>query len=254
MIAAAGTDIVVSEQWSAVSTLSSEPHRWKSTDSPDPMTANPTEQVRADYDRIAGEYARRMFHELDAKPKDRELLLRFASNIGNSGEVCDMGCGPGHVARFLRDNGVRSVYGLDLSPAMLDHARRLNPDIEFREGNLLSLPLADGSLAGISAFYAIVYIPEASLPAVFGEMFRVLQPGGLVLLAFHIGGEVLRPEELFGQQIATEFYHFERAPIETLLASGGFHIEEVVERGPYAPEVEYQSRRAYILARKPRVP
>lgn len=212
---------------------------------------NRVEQVREDYDRIAGEYARRMFHELDGKPKDREWLLRFASLAGDGGVICDMGCGPGHVARFLRDNGVERVSGLDLSPAMVEQARRLNPDIEFAEGNLLSLALGDGALAGIAAFYAIVNIPEASLPIVFGEMWRVLRPGGLLLLAFHVGGEVLRPEELFGAKIATEFYHFDRARIERLLEDAGFRLEDVVERGPYAPEIEYQSRRAYIFARKP---
>src|SRR5579871_5632639 len=181
------------------------------------MTVNPVEQVREDYDRIAGEYARRMFHELEGKPKDRELLLRFAALAGEGGAVCDMGCGPGHIARFLRDSGVQRVSGLDLSPAMVEQARHLNPDIEFAEGNLLSLPLADGGLAGIAAFYAIVNIPEASLPVVFGEMLRVLRPSGILLLTFHVGGEVLRPEELFGAKIATEFYHFDRTRIETLL-------------------------------------
>jgi ubiquinone/menaquinone biosynthesis C-methylase UbiE len=130
------------------------------------------------------------------------------------------------------------------------HARRLNPDLEFREGNLLSLPLPNDGLAGIAAFYAIVNIPAESLPVAFREMRRVLQPGGPLLLAFHIGGDVLRPEELFGAKVAMEFYHFERAMIERLLEEAGFHIDDVVERGPYAPEVEYQSRRAYIFARK----
>lgn len=214
------------------------------------MSTNPVEQVREDYDRIAAEYARRLFKELDGKPKDRELLRRFASLVGDHADVCDMGCGPGHVARFLHDAGVR-VSGLDLSPAMLAEARRLNPDIEFRKGNLLSLPLPDGALAGITAFYAIVNIPEESLPLVFREMLRVLQPGGHLLLSFHIGGEVIRPEELWGTKVAMEFYHFERALVESLLEEAGFRIEDAIERGPYAPEVEYQSRRAYIFARKP---
>ncbi len=214
------------------------------------MPSNQIQQVREDYDRIADEYARRMFGELDRKPKDRELLQRFASRVEEHGAVCDLGCGPGHVARFLHDAGVR-VFGLDLSPQMLANAQRLNPDLEFREGNLLSLPLADNALAGIAAFYAIVNIPQESLPAAFREMMRVLQPDGLLLLAFHIGGDVLRPEELFGAKVGMEFYHFDRAMIERLLEEARFRMEEIVERGPYAPEVEYQSQRAYIFARKP---
>src|SRR5436309_14505290 len=99
------------------------------------MANNPVEQVRSDFDRIAAEYARRLFHELENKPKDRELLLRFAAAVGNRGKVCDMGCGPGQVARFLRDAGVQ-VFGVDLSPEMLAQARRLNPDLEFCEGNI----------------------------------------------------------------------------------------------------------------------
>jgi ubiquinone/menaquinone biosynthesis C-methylase UbiE len=159
------------------------------------MATNLVEQVRSDYDRIAAEYARRLYGELTGKPKDRELLLRFAAEVRPGGEVCDLGCGPGHVTRFLADAGVH-VFGLDLSPEMLVHARRLNPDLEFREGNVLSLSLPDDSLAGIAAFYAIVNLPVESLPVAFREVQRVLQPDGLLLLAFHMGGDVIRPEEM----------------------------------------------------------
>src|SRR6185437_1110527 len=95
------------------------------------------------------------------------------------------------------------------SPQMLAQARALNSDISFREGNMLALELESASLAGITAFYAIVNIPAASLPAVFAEMFRVLQQVGLLLLAFHIGDEVLRPEELWGNRIGIDFYQLQ---------------------------------------------
>ena len=78
-----------------------------------------TNTVRADYDRIAADYAEHIYNELENKPFDCELLLRFAAEVHGRGEACDMGCGPGHVARFLHDAGVH-VSGLDLSPQMIE--------------------------------------------------------------------------------------------------------------------------------------
>jgi len=207
-----------------------------------------TDSIRESYDRLAEEYARRIFDELQHKPLDRELLDRFARQTRGHGDVCDMGCGPGHVARYLRDAGA-SVFGLDLSPGMLEQARKLNPDILFREGNMMLLDIQDGTLAGIAAFYAIVNIPRQSLPLIFQEMHRVLRPDGLLLLAFHAGDEVHYEDELWGQKISMDFLFFRPSDIRLDLEAAGLTIEEVVEREPY-PEVEYQSRRAYIFARK----
>ena len=115
----------------------------------------------------------------------------------------------------------------------------------------MALDLPDRMLAGITAFYAIVNIPKGSLPLVFGEMHRVLNAGGLLLLAFHTGNEVLHEEELWGRTISMDFFLFGPSEIRQYLESARFVVEEIVEREPYAPEVEYQSRRAYIFARKP---
>jgi ubiquinone/menaquinone biosynthesis C-methylase UbiE len=214
------------------------------------MIDDTTRSIRESYDRLADEYARQIYNELQSKPLDREFLNRFAAEVSGRGEACDMGCGPGQVACYLRDRGA-SVFGLDLSPQMVEQARQLNPDISFREGNMLALDLPDASLAGIAAFYAIVNIPRESQPQVFREMARVLQPGGLLLLAFHMGDEVLHENELWGRPIAMDFFLLQPAAIQTDLEAAGFVIEEIIEREPYAPDVEYQSRRAYIFARKP---
>jgi SAM-dependent methyltransferase len=211
---------------------------------------NLTQSIRDSYDRLADAYARRYFNELESKPLDRESLNRFASKVRRGGEVCDMGCGPGQIAGYLSRAGTR-VFGLDLSPRMLEQARQLNPDISFRQGNMLALDIPDGTLAGIVAFYAIVNIPQESVLIAFREMERVLEPGGVFLLSFHIGDKILQPDELLGQPIVMDFFFFQPSTIRQYLEAAGFEIEQIIEREPYAPEVEYQSRRAYIFARKP---
>ena len=63
----------------------------------------------------------------------------------------------------------------------------LHPDIEFRRGNLLALEFEDASIAGVVAFYAIVHFTKEQVEMCFREVFRVLQPGGVLLLTYHIG-------------------------------------------------------------------
>ena len=209
-----------------------------------------TSEVQSGYDRVADEYARQIYDELQHKPLDRELLDRFAKLVNGTGKVCDLGCGPGQVARYLHDRRV-AVCGMDLSSAMVEKARQLNPGIEFLQGNMLALPVADESWAGIAAFYAIVNFPPGDLLPVFREMRRALKPGGWLLASFHIGDEIEHVEDLWGCAVCLDFYFFRAEHVTANLRAAGFEVEEVIERGPYAPEVEYQSRRAYIFARKP---
>jgi SAM-dependent methyltransferase len=133
---------------------------------------------------------------------------------------------------------------------MVERARQLNPGIEFRQGDMMALDVADGTWAGIAAFYSIIHIPRAEVTGVLRDMRRVLRPGGLLLLAFHVGDEVIHLEEWWGHRVSIDAFFFRAAEIEGCLSSAGFLIVETNERAPY-PEVEYQSRRAYVLARKP---
>jgi ubiquinone/menaquinone biosynthesis C-methylase UbiE len=214
------------------------------------MSDEKSKLIQQSYDNVADEYTRRISNELEGKPFDRELLRRFANEVRGRGAVCDLGCGPGHVARYLQSLGV-NVVGLDISPGMLEQARQLSPEILFVSGDMLALDWPDCRLAGIVAFYAIVNTPTDSLPTVFREMFRVLQAGGLLLLAFHVGDEAAHHDQLWGRPISLDFFYFQPVEIRRMLEAAGFTVDEVLERGPYAPEVEHQSRRAYIFARKP---
>lgn len=207
--------------------------------------------VQAGYDRIADEYARRMFDELQHKPLDCRLLDRFAESVRHGGVACDLGCGPGHVGRYLHGRGIH-VCGMDLSSGMVQCARRLNPGIEFSQGDMRALPVKDNEWAGIAAFYAIVNLSPGDLVQALREMMRVLVPGGRLLLSFHIGEDTSQVEELWDSGAELEFRFFRTSTVAAAIRGGGFEIEDVIEREPYAPDVEYQSRRAYIFAQKPR--
>jgi SAM-dependent methyltransferase len=213
------------------------------------MDDPPRRHCRSSYDAVADEYVRRIFDELKHKPLDRQLLDRFAAGVRNVGPACDLGCGPGHVARYVHEQGVQ-VCGIDLSPVMIEQARRLTPAVEFDQGDILALDVADGAWAGIAAFYSLIHIPNSDLPQALGELRRVLRPGGLLLAAFHIGDGTLHLDEWWGQTVSVDFHFFRPAEMESRLREAGFVIEETIERDPY-PEVEHQSRRCYIFARRP---
>jgi SAM-dependent methyltransferase len=206
--------------------------------------------IQACYDTVAREYAERFSGELAHKPLDRELLARFASEVRGHGDVYDLGCGPGQTTAFLHDCGV-SVRGLDISAELLREARQRHPGIKFEPGDMLALPLADASLAGVIAFYAIVHLSPAGLRRALAEMHRVLQPGGRLLLAFHVGEGSIHVDEFLGRAVSLDFVLFTPPVVTGELVRAGFVAIEVIERDPY-PEVEYPSRRAYLFARKPR--
>lgn len=221
------------------------------SEAPDPIAdpvADPAPETRASYDRVAAEYTRRIADELAGKPLDREWLARLADAARPLGPVADLGCGPGHVTRFLADQGVAAV-GLDLSPGMIAEARRLNPDLEFLEGDMRALPWPDATLGGLAALYSILHLRRPQLPAAFREMCRVLKPGGAALIAFHIGSEDIHLDEWWDMPVRLDFRFFSVAEIEPLLRGAGFEIAESCEREPYEG-VEHPSRRAYLMARR----
>jgi ubiquinone/menaquinone biosynthesis C-methylase UbiE len=212
------------------------------------MDQEKSNKLRASYDRVAQEYSRRLFDELNHKPLDCLLLNRFAGSVKGLGPVCDLGCGPGHVARYLRERHV-SVFGIDISSGMVEQARKLNPDIEFQQGNMLRLDIEGEAWGAIVAFYSIINIARDEAATALTEMNRVLRPGGLLLLAFHVGEETIHMDEWWGEKVSVEFNFYRVEEMEGRLKEAGFVVEEVIERGPYEG-VEYASNRAYIFARK----
>jgi SAM-dependent methyltransferase len=205
-------------------------------------------ETEASYDSIARRYAEEYFHELERKPFDRRLLDEFSRLVRPGGSVCDLGCGPGQVARYLRGRGL-SVRGLDLSGTMVECARSLSPDIPFEQGDMTALGLPDDSQAGLVSFYAAIHLGRDGVARALREMRRVLEPGGVLLLAFHGGEGEIHRDEWYGERVSINVILFGRDEMASHLAAAGLEVEQMLERGPY--KFEYPTRRVYALARRP---
>jgi len=210
---------------------------------------NIIQQTQTSYDQVASEYAEKFKDEMDDKPFDRDCLDRLARDVGGLGPICDMGCGPGQIARYLHRKGV-STLGVDLSPKMVAEAQRLNPQIHFHQGDMLALPDADESWGGIAAFYCIIHIPRLQIVEALQEMKRVLKPGGVLLVTFHIGREIKHLDEWWQKSVNLDFAFYLPEEMETWLNKAGYDLEETLVREPN-PDVEVATRRAYVFSRKP---
>ncbi len=201
--------------------------------------------VRAGYDAVASEYDARISGELAGKPLDRALLDAFTEEVGSGPPVCDAGCGPGNVARYLKDRGV-NVHGLDLSPAMVAIAARSHPDIGFRTGDLATLDGEPADLAGIVAFYSLIHLPRERVAGAIRNMKGHLRWGGLLLAGFQVGTEVVHLDTWWDRPVSLDFTFFRTAEMQGYLAEAGYSVQWTVTRDPY-PGVEHPSARAYVL-------
>lgn len=204
--------------------------------------------TRAAYDTVAVDYAKLLSSELAAKPLDRALLATFAELVQTigAGQVADLGCGPGRVTAHLHSLGL-SAHGIDLSPAMIEVARRTHPGLRFEEGSMTDLDLADGVLGGIVAWYSIIHTPPERLPPIFTELHRVLSPGGQLLLAFQAGDERVHLEHVYGHVVSLDAYRLPPDRVADLLSQAGLAVHTQVLREPDGPE---RNQQAYLLARK----
>ncbi len=100
-------------------------------------------------------------------------------------DVVDIGCGPGDLARVLARR-VGRVTGVDPSPQMIDYANARSHDLancRFELGTAQALPLPDASVDLVTSTFAMHHIPAAHRGDAVAQMFRVLRPGGRLLLA-----------------------------------------------------------------------
>jgi SAM-dependent methyltransferase len=202
------------------------------------------DELSSSYDAVAEAYAERFYDELSSKPFDRDLLDAFAAAEPGA-TALDVGCGPGHIGRYLSGRGM-DIVGVDLSPAMIEIARRLNPAMGFDVADMRSLPLGDGAAGAIVAFYSLIHIPRDEVPSVLREFRRVLMPSGRLLLAVHGGSGNTESDEFLGIKAHFEATLFDKEELIALVEGAGFELTSATVRAPY--EFESQTPRLYVAA------
>ena len=205
-------------------------------------------QTRTAYDLVAADYADLLRDDLAGSPYDRAMLGVFAEQIadGGGGLVADLGCGPGRIAGYLAGLGM-DVTGIDLSPGMVDVARREHPGLRFEVASMAALPFADAELAGALAWYSIIHTPEERQGELFAEFARVVRPGGLLLLAFQVGDDAVHLTHAYGHDIDLHTRRQNPERVREHLIDAGFSATAELLRQPVAPE---KSPQGYVLARR----
>ncbi len=199
------------------------------------------DRTAAAYDTVAETYSDRFVGELDAKPRDRELLDGFAAHC--SGLVVDIGCGPGQIGSYVRARGL-PVIGVDISRQMVVQASgRLTGAVV---ADMRSLPFSDCSAGGVVAFYSLIHLPRAHLAVALGEFRRILGPGGRMLLSVHEGEGEVEVNDFLGHEVTLSASFFRLEELEEAATAAGFATVTAERRQPY--ENEGSTVRLYIEA------
>ena len=131
------------------------------------------------YDELAETY----LDERSPGETERRALASFIETLPPDARVLDAGCGAGvPVLRALTGRGRRAI-GMDFSSTQLAMAASNAPDARLLRGDMVKLPLKDGSIDAVVAFHSLIHLPANEHAAALQEIARVLRPGGQLLVS-----------------------------------------------------------------------
>ncbi|MEM1236039.1 MAG: class I SAM-dependent methyltransferase [Pseudomonadota bacterium] len=117
------------------------------------------------------------------KSEPAESLVAFADALPEGGRVLDLGCGPGHAAKYLASRGFET-HAWDASPEMIAAAEA--PGVTTRKANFDALTETEG-FDGIFASFSLLHAPRADFPRHMVAIARALKPGGILHLGMKTG-------------------------------------------------------------------
>lgn len=204
-------------------------------------------ETRQSFNLVAEKYYESFRDEMKQKEYDRVLLDRFACYFDPESVLCDVGCGPGHITRYLFDKGL-NVFGIDVSERCIEIALRENLGMSFQTMDMAELDIADESIDGIMSFYSIIHTPKKFMNVLFTEFNRVLNMNGKILVVVKKGDTEGYVDELEGFKTRLYFTHFKEEEMENYLKTNGFKVIFLETRQPYDFEIPVE--RIYAIGEK----
>ncbi len=169
------------------------------------------------YDQKAPEWANghsRLAYRIEEFRKFRKLLP--------NGKIIDLGCGTGHYSKPFVESGYNYV-GIDISDGMLAEARKMLPDGDFKQMDLLSLDFDDNSFDGIWSLAAYLHLPKNQINHAISEANRILKPGGIGFITIKKGSV----EKYIGQGNNKRYWSFYGIrQFEKILKNNNFEVIE----------------------------
>lgn len=135
------------------------------------------DEQAARYDEVTGRYT----EGYNPHENYNQVLEFVAEMFARDAKVLDIGIGTGNLAQQLLKQGC-DVLGIDQSREMLRIAREKLPQVSLLEANMLALPMANESVQGVASTYVLHHLEDQDKKLALQEMFRVLKPGGLLVL------------------------------------------------------------------------
>lgn len=167
------------------------------------------------YKTIAPAYSRCWSND----PCMQGRLDNFSKYLPQDALIIDIGCGTGRDVKYLVSKNYRA-FGVDLSEAMLDEARKLFPDGLFSIMDMRHLGVSTATCDGAWASASVIHLPKSELHCALEEISRILKKDGVLFLSMQEGvGQRFSDDDRF-------FVYYTRDEIQTLLKQHRFEILE----------------------------
>ncbi len=176
------------------------------------------------YNKTAEEY-----YKIVTKFEVLPELDQFLSFLNPCDSILDLGCGPGHHSDFFSSKGYE-VIGIDLSPEMLEIAKKETPQVDFKVMDIQDLKFKENSFHGIWASASLLHVPKRKIKTVLSKIYKLLKKDGVFYLSLKKGrGSRIIKDDRYGG-VNKYYVYYREDEIKRYLINAGFELIESKER------------------------